>query len=251
MAGPRQTGRSRRWCRTARRTGRRSEPTRQGCGYTPKGARTGSKAPCRQADCTSGATSRLPRSRLTVNFHGPPHECLERSNELRRLSRLSELPVPPPAVPPATEDAPVIDVGSHVHVGASGQVAAGQLTPGPRHGATGVSRGRVRDGSGAAGCWPVGTSTRPHCCPTARMAFRARSSLWTVCCGASGPCLRLGRPHRQRPVGGRRTLPRELRARRVRLPLPPRPRRLNLNRVYFSGPVSSASCCVRASVQCY
>ena len=57
--------------------------------------------------------------------------------------------VPPPTVPLAAEDAPVIDVGSHVHVGSAVQVAAGQLTPGPRHGAAGVSHGRVRDGFGA------------------------------------------------------------------------------------------------------
>jgi len=61
------------------------------------------------------------------------------------LSALAPV-VPPPTVPLAAEDAPVIDVGGHVHVGSAVQVAAGQLTPGPRHGAAGVSHGRVRDG---------------------------------------------------------------------------------------------------------
>lgn len=62
----------------------------------------------------------------------------------------SGLPVPPPSVPLAAEDAPVVDLGDYVHVGSDVAVSDAQLMPTPRHDAVAVSYGRVGDGLGAA-----------------------------------------------------------------------------------------------------
>ena len=56
----------------------------------------------------------------------------------------------PPSVPLAADNAPITDLGDHVHVGSDVAVSVEELTRAARHDAVTVSYGRVRDGLGTS-----------------------------------------------------------------------------------------------------